>query len=162
MRFLRVLLCAAVASGSLPAASEPAAGPAVEQLGSIHNTRSAREAYDGGKVDPAGAVKLGSKTPGTKARPAVTAARVESGERRAVIEPVPEVAAAKSKLPPGTYGAEAPEMGWDWDRTVFSAGTALAGAAIGFMVGGPIGAAMGFVAGFFLGALASKAMGIGT
>lgn len=160
MPCLRVFLCAVLASGALPASAGPAAGPAVEELGAIHDTKTPREAYDGGKLDPAGAVRLGSKKPGTRANPAVY--RNEAGDRRSAIKPVPEVAAAKSKLPPGTYGADAPEMGWDWDRTVFSAGTALAGAAIGFLVGGPIGAAMGFVAGFFLGALASKAMGIGS
>ena len=39
-----------------------------------------------------------------------------------------------------------------------AAGTALAGAVVGFMMGGPIGAAVGFVGGMLIGAIAGYIM----
>ena len=52
--------------------------------------------------------------------------------------------------------AEAPQLFWDWDKTVIAAGGALAGAAIGFLFGGPIGAAVGFLGGMLVAAIAAN------
>ncbi|MBI5595646.1 MAG: hypothetical protein HY928_06090 [Elusimicrobia bacterium] len=72
--------------------------------------------------------------------------------------------AASAQPPPPVYAAEGEEKkdegkggGWDYDKTMKAAAFGLAGAAIGFMLGGPIGAAAGFLAGFFIGALFAKA-----
>jgi len=139
------------------------AGPSVDQLRSVHTTKSGRQAYDGGTLAPSMAVRLGSKRPGTKTNPVVTAVNPDASEKRSAVKSVPSVHAAKKlNLPKGTYGAAPPHISWDWDRTVMGASAGLAGAAIGFMLGGPIGAAVGFLAGFFVGVLVGKVTGVGT
>lgn len=56
----------------------------------------------------------------------------------------------------GDKKEEDKKPGWDYGGTVMAAGFGVAGAVIGFMLGGPIGAAAGFLAAFFIGALIWK------
>ncbi|PCI37414.1 MAG: hypothetical protein COB53_06535 [Elusimicrobia bacterium] len=139
------------------------AGPSVDQLRSIHATGSNRQIYNGGKHSPSLAVRLGNKRPGIRTYPAFAKSGPGAGQKRGAIQQVPTVHAAKKlNLPKGTYGAAPPpHLSWSYDRTLYAAGYALAGATLGFMMGGPIGAAVGFIGGFFLGALIGKATGVG-
>jgi hypothetical protein len=164
MPFPQVCLLFALVLTTADSRAAGPAGPAVDQLKSVHHTRSGRQVYDGGARRSPSAVRLGSKRPGSGTARAVARAHPGATARRSAIKPVPTVHAAKGKLnlPKGTYGSAPPHFGWDYDRTVFAAGVALGGAAIGFLLGGPIGAAMGFVAGFFIGALVGKATGVGS
>lgn len=63
---------------------------------------------------------------------------------------------ASAKAPPTVYAAKEdekpPPNTWDREGTLSAAAVGLAGAIIGFMLGGPIGACAGFLAAFFFGA----------
>ncbi|PCI35177.1 MAG: hypothetical protein COB53_11230 [Elusimicrobia bacterium] len=80
--------------------------------------------------------------------------RPRSHELRSNLTAVPPIrghaAKAQAKVPP--------HLSWGWDKTMTAAGTALAGAVVGFMMGGPIGAAVGFVGGMLIGAIAGYIM----
>ena len=73
----------------------------------------------------------------------------------------PALAAGKVYAAEDGEGPAFPPFGKGWDRegTLKAAGFGLAGALIGFLLGGPIGAAAGFLAGFFIGAAVWKAAG---
>lgn len=99
----------------------------------------------GEKVVP-GAVALGNKE--FKAAPpaALTAA--------------PEAPPSVSPPGPKTYAAKAAEKDgpqWDRDGTIKAGGVGMAGALVGFLLGGPIGACVGFLGAFFVGAMLWKA-----
>lgn len=72
-----------------------------------------------------------------------------------------EPVAAPAGTPPGpkTYAANAAEKEAQWDRdgTIKAGGVGMAGALVGFLLGGPIGACVGFLAAFFVGAMLWKA-----
>lgn len=63
-------------------------------------------------------------------------------------------AAQAPGAPPPVYAAKAAEKEAAWDRegTLKAGAVGMAGALVGFMLGGPIGAAVGFLAAFFVGA----------
>ncbi|MBI5595483.1 MAG: hypothetical protein HY928_05270 [Elusimicrobia bacterium] len=73
----------------------------------------------------------------------------------------PPALAAKAYAAEDEDGPKFPPFGTGWDRagTLKAASFGLAGALIGFLLGGPIGAAAGFLAGFFIGAALWKAAG---
>ncbi|MBI2361983.1 MAG: hypothetical protein HYV15_01170 [Elusimicrobia bacterium] len=73
----------------------------------------------------------------------------------------PALAAGKAYAAEDDEGPKFPPFGKGWDRagTLKAASFGLAGALIGFLLGGPIGAAAGFLAGFFIGAALWKAAG---
>lgn len=66
---------------------------------------------------------------------------------------------AAGEAPPGPAKAKAAEKeaAWDRDGTIKSGAVGMAGALVGFMLGGPIGACVGFLAAFFVGAMLWKA-----
>lgn len=66
---------------------------------------------------------------------------------------------AAEEAPPGPAKAKAAEKeaAWDRDGTIKSGAVGMAGALVGFLLGGPIGACVGFLAAFFVGAMLWKA-----
>lgn len=67
----------------------------------------------------------------------------------------PPPAPGKAYAASGEKKAEGPQ--WDREGTLKAGAVGMAGALIGFMLGGPIGACAGFLAAFFVGAMLWKA-----
>ena len=146
---LALLLCAS----AVRAEDKPVLGQAATTAGQSRAATAApgdrSAAVSGGafgeKVAP-GAVALGNKE--FKAAPpaALTAAPQAPP---AVSPPGPKVYAAGEKKEEGPQ--------WDRDGTIKAGAAGMAGALVGFLLGGPIGACVGFLAAFFVGAMAWKA-----
>lgn len=135
---LALLCCAAASAEDKPVLGRAGAAAADSRAASVA----------GGERSAAGAaVAFGEKTaPG-----AVPVNRAFKPAPPAALTAAPVYAAAGA--PPGPKAAAA-EKGPEWDRegTLKAGAVGMAGALIGFMLGGPIGAAAGFLAAFFVGA----------
>lgn len=133
------LLCCAAAN----AEDKPVLGRA----GAVAADSRAASAAGGERSASGAAVAFGEKTaPG-----AVPVKGQFKPAPPAALTAAPVYAAAGA--PPGPKAAAA-EKGPEWDRegTLKAGAVGMAGALIGFMLGGPIGAAAGFLAAFFIGA----------
>lgn len=78
----------------------------------------------------------------------------------ALTAPPPSQSVAPPPAPGKAYAAKAKaqdENKWDRDGTLKAGTVGMAGALLGFMLGGPIGACAGFLAAFFVGAMLWKA-----
>lgn len=131
--------------------------PVLSQAGATA-TQSRASAAPGGERSASGAgAAFGDKAaPGAVAignpafKPAPPAALTAAPQQPpAVSPPGPKVYAAGEKKEEGPQ--------WDRDGTIKSGALGMAGAAVGFLLGGPIGACVGFLGAFFIGAMLWKA-----
>ncbi|MBI3299809.1 MAG: hypothetical protein HYZ75_16705 [Elusimicrobia bacterium] len=163
-----LVVCALLPLRAFATPDRPSAGPAIEVTGpAIGQARGSEAAVlDADAAPDEGSSELARRGFGERsgAAPVGLGGRVGMPMASAPARTTqPQRFAASANPPPGVYAAEEKGKeedkggGWDYDGTMKAAGLALAGAAIGFLLGGPIGAAAGFLAGFFVGALLWKA-----
>lgn len=136
-----VLLCSVAYAEEKPVLSQAAGTAGRSQSAAVtagERSASGAAVAFGEKTDP-GAVPLNKTFKPAPVAP-LTAAPVQP--------------AAGTPPGPKTYAAAAAEKEAAWDRegTLKAGAVGMAGALIGFMLGGPIGAAAGFLAAFFVGA----------
>ncbi|TBR25733.1 hypothetical protein EPO15_01595 [bacterium] len=128
--------------------------PVLSQAGATA-TQSRASAAPGGERSASGAaVAFGDKAaPGAVAigNPAFKPAPP------AALTAAPQEAPAVAPPGPKTYAAKEEGPQWDRDGTIKSGALGMAGALVGFLLGGPIGACVGFLGAFFIGAMLWKA-----
>jgi hypothetical protein len=172
---ISLLLAIGPACAETPQPSRPSSGVPAEETTARRQASFAadKSVAAAAHADPEAASKTAAaafrESPGgsSPAGPAVKGFGGGSGESKAGLtrggpqtfaaSAVPSVHAAQK----GVYAADDKPPPWDYDGTIKSLPFALGGAAIGFLVGGPIGACVGFLAGFFIGALLWKTGALG-